>query len=116
MAAPPLRTGDLRHKVVIRRVTEVDDGKGAYTTNWATIAEPWAEVIGLTGRETVMDQVLQSITVYRIRIRWRSDIRAADQIQHGAISLNITSADDPDGKRKQLIIIATTEGARSDAP
>lgn len=116
MAIAPLRASDLKHSIIIRRVIETDDGKGGYDSAWATIAQPWAEVQGLTGRESVMDQVLQSITVYRIRIRWRPGILTADQIAHGAINLNITSADDPDGRREQLVIIATTEGARVEAP
>jgi SPP1 family predicted phage head-tail adaptor len=111
-----LKAGDLRHQILIRRPIEVDNGKGAYTTTLSTIAEPWAEVKGLTGREAVMDQVLQSISVYRIRIRWRDDIKTADQIRHGTIDLNITSADDPDGSREQLIIIADTAGVRVDLP
>lgn len=116
MAIAPLKTGDLRHKIIIRRVIEEDNGKGGYTSEWITVASPRAEVIGLTGREAVMDQVLQSVTIYRIRIRWRGDVQAADQVRHGSVNLNITSADDPDGKRRQLVIIATTEGARADAP
>ena len=109
-----LKAGDLRHKIIIRRLVEVDDGTGAYTSSWVTIAAPWAEVKGQTGRESVMDQVLQSISIYRIRIRWRPDIRAADQIRHGDIVLNITSVDDPDGDREQLVMIADTAGVRSD--
>lgn len=105
-----------RHKLLIRRAVEVDDGKGAFVTSWVTIAEPWADVEGMTGREAVMDQVLQSIAIYRMRIRWREGIKTADQIRHGNLNLNITSADDPDGRRRDLVIIATTEGARDDAP
>lgn len=112
----PLKAGVLRHKILIRRVIEEDNGKGGYSSNWITVASPRAEVIGLTGREAVMDRVLRSVTIYRIRIRWRADVRTADQIRHGLTNLNITSADDPDGKRQQLVIIATTEGARADAP
>lgn len=105
-----------RHKLLIRRVTEVDDNKGAYTTSWATIAEPWAEAEALSGRESVTDQVLQSLCVYRFRIRWDDNIHSADQVRFGGINLNITSATDPIGTRRDMIIIATTEGARSDAP
>ena len=111
-----LKAGDLRHRILIRRLVEVPDGKGAYTSSWETVAEPWAEIKGLTGRESVMDHVLQSISVYRVRIRWRSNIKTADQIRHGPLSLNITSVDDPDGKSEQLVMIATTEGVRPDQP
>lgn len=104
-----------RHKLLIRRAEELDNGKGAYTSSWSTIAEPWAEAEGLNGREAVLDHSLQSISVYRFRTRWNSNIKAADQVRFGAIDLNITSATDPVGNGRDLVIIATTEGARSDA-
>lgn len=105
-----------RHKLLIRRVEEVDNGKGAYTSSWSTIAEPWAEAEALSGRETMLDHSLQSLAVYRFRTRWDGRIQAADQVRFGEINLNITSATDPTGTRRELVIIATTEGARPDAP
>ncbi|AJP72931.1 phage head closure protein [Sphingomonas hengshuiensis] len=107
----PLRAEDLRHRIEIRRPTETKDGKGGWTTSWPVIALPWAEVIGLDGRESVMDQVLEGVSVYRIRIRWRAGILVKDQVRHGAVTLNITSAVDPDGKREQLVIMASTAAA-----
>lgn len=107
----PLRTEDLIHKLKIRRSSPARDGKGGRSLTWATIAEPWAEVIGLDGRESVMDHVLQGVSVYRVRIRWRAGILNGDQIQHGTLELNITSAVDPDGKREQLVIMANTGAA-----
>lgn len=105
-----------RHKITIRRLVEVDDGKGAYTSEWVTIATPWAEAEGLSGREATLNDTPQTIAVYRFRIRWRDDILAADQVKFGSIDLNITSAQDPDGMRRDLVLIADTEGVRSDLP
>lgn len=105
-----------RHKLLIRRVEEIDDGKGAYIPSWTTIAEPWAEAEGLNGREAMLDQSLQSIAVFRFRTRYTDKIKTADQVRFGELNLNITSAVDPIGTRRDLIIIATTEGARSDGP
>ena len=116
-----LRAGDLRHRVTIRRSTQVDNGKGGWTTEWPDLATVCAEVIGLDGRESVMDQALQGISSFRVRIRWRADVRASDQL-HGDETaavfgvdangnprdVNIRSVVDPDGKREQLIIVADT--------
>lgn len=118
-----LAAGALRHRLSIRRVQEVPNGKGGFKSDWSEIAKVSAEVTGLDGRESVMDQVLQSISVYRIRIRWRSDVRVADQLRtKGAAfgyddkgiprDLNIRSAVDPDGHREQLVIIADTASTR----
>lgn len=103
-----LGAGDLNKKIIIRRATETDNGKGGYTTAWATIASPWAEVIGLDGREAVIGQALQGVSYYRIRIRFRADIRPADQIQYKDLDLNIRSVSDPRGESEQLLILADT--------
>ena len=78
------------------------------------LCEPWAEVQGYTkrnGGEEVIGEALQGVAYYRIRIRYRGDIKASDQVRFGALDLNITAAYDPDGLRKQLLIVADTASA-----
>lgn len=118
------RAGDLRHRLKIRRVTEVKTGTGGYRSDWSDIATVSAEVVGLDGRESVMDQALQGISTYRIRIRWRQDLLTSDQLRPlgssfgfddkgNARDVNIRSIVDPDGLRRQLVIIADTASTRS---
>ncbi len=107
-----LNPGDLNRRVEIWRATKTDDGKGRNATTWSVIATPWAEVIGQNGREAVIAQALQGISVYRIRIRYRADITDADQIRYGAVDLNIKSVSDPDGAREQLVILADTSSVQ----
>lgn len=109
----PLRASDLRHRVTIRRASEVEKANGGYEDVWSDLAVVWAEVTGLDGRESVMAHVLSGVSVYRVRIRWRGDIRASDQIRStaacfGGRDVNIRSVVDPDGRREQLVIIADT--------
>jgi len=113
MALPKLRAGDLKHRIKIKRSTLTPDGKGGFTKTWPVIAQPWAEVIGLDGRESVIARSLQGVSSYRIRIRYRGDIKPADQIQYGAIELNLRSAVDPNGDREQLLILADTGSAEA---
>lgn len=99
----------LRHRVEIWRGTEADTGTGGSRTEWTRIARPWADVRGLPGRESSLEHVLQGISVYRVMIRHRDDILTADQLRHGAITMNIKSAVDPDGRREWLVITADTQ-------
>ena len=102
----------LRDRVDIMRATKADNGKGGYSTTWATVAAAVpAEVIGLTGTETVQEKVLRGIRVVKITLRWRSDLQPKDQLRLGGEDVNIRSAIDPDGRRERLVIIADTEGA-----
>lgn len=126
-----LRAGDLRQRLTIRRVNEVPNGKGGFTEDWGDVATIFAQVIGLDGptprpasRETVVNQSLEAIAVYQVRIRWRPDVYASDQLRpKGSCfgfddngkkrDVNIRSINDPDGRREQLVIVADTSSRRS---
>lgn len=111
----PLRSADLRHKITIERTVQTKLSNGSYSEVTGEVCSPWAEVKGQGGRESAMDEVLQGISVYRIRIRWRGDIKTSDTIDYSGEPrpLNIRSAEDPDGKREQLVIIADTASTRA---
>jgi head-tail adaptor len=121
---PPLRAGNLRHELTVRRVSEIPNGKGGYKSDWGKVATANGEVTGLGGSESVIGQALQGISVFQIRIRWRQDIAVDDQLrptgscfgfdaEGNARDVNIRSIVDPDGKRQQLVIIADTASTRS---
>lgn len=109
--------GRLRHRITIRRPTETANGKGGFTTGWATIAgSVAAEVEGLDGREAMFAQALQGISSYRITIRWRAGIKASDQVVlPDGSQLNIAAPPaDPDGRRRWLTIMADTGSVRGE--
>jgi head-tail adaptor len=120
----PLRAGDLRHRITVRRAAKVKTTTGGYRTDWGDYANAAAEVTALDGREVVMDQVLQGVSTYRVRMRWRGDLTTEDQLRSedgcfgydakgGQRDLNIRSAVDPDGRRRELLIIGDTASTRS---
>jgi SPP1 family predicted phage head-tail adaptor len=112
----PLRAGNLRHLITIRRQSLVDDGLGGQTREPQTVATVRAMVEGLDGREVMLAHALQGVSNYRITLRWREDLQSTDQVQLAdGRNLNITSITDPDGRRIQLQIIATTASVLADA-
>uniref|UniRef100_UPI0035CBD592 phage head closure protein n=1 Tax=uncultured Sphingomonas sp. TaxID=158754 RepID=UPI0035CBD592 len=104
-----LSPGRLNQRVDIRKKTTVSNGKGGYTTSFPVLATVWAEVIGINGREALLEHVMQGVSFYRITIRWRDDVADTDQLGYGAVDLNIRSAVDPDGRREALVILADTQ-------
>lgn len=104
--------GRLRQRVTILRNVEADNGQGGYASTWEPVATVWAEVVGLTGREVVMERTLQGITTYRIRIPWRADLKQSDQLRYGEHVLNIRSIADPDARRTELMIMADDESVQ----
>lgn len=110
----PLRPRDLRTKIEIMRNADTDNGKGGYTSTWSPLASPFAEVLGQDGREAVIAEALQGNSTYRIRFWFRDDLKDSDQIRlggSGGIDLNILSATDPFGTRREIMVIASTGSA-----
>ncbi len=105
-----MRAGRLRHAVTLRRARLVDDGRGAQQAVWEDVAvDVPAEIISQNGREAVIANALQGVSVFQISIRWRPDVSTSDQLRIAdGRDLNIRSAEDPDGRRDRLVILADT--------
>lgn len=104
--------GELRHRITIRRQSNVKNTEtGGLTRSWADLpgaANIPAKIGSLNGREALINQVLHNVSSFEITIRYRSDIKAADQVKWGTRELNIHSAEDREGTRQWLTIIAST--------
>lgn len=108
-----MKKGPLRERITIMRLNQVDNGNGGYADAWTPVATVRAEVAGLTGREVVMERALQGVTAYRIRTRWRADLKQSDQLRYRDRDLNIRSLSDPDGRRDEMLIIADDESVQA---
>jgi SPP1 family predicted phage head-tail adaptor len=76
---PGVAAGKLRHKVTLQAPTTTQDSDtGEQVVEWHTIAEPWAEIAPLSGREYLAAGAEQSEVRGRITIRYRDDV-APDQ-------------------------------------
>lgn len=107
-----IRAGELRHVITWLRPALSDDGHGGQARTVTTVGAFRAQVEGQDGREAVIGHALQGISTYRITLRWRTGLLASDQIQlDDGTMLNVTSISDPEGRRRQLQVIATTASA-----
>jgi SPP1 family predicted phage head-tail adaptor len=104
-----MNAGQLRDRITIKRETNTPDGTGGYDRSWSTVAEVWANIVSMNGREAVLGQVLQGISTFQITVRHRTDIEPAMQILWGTRELNVQSAEDKAGTRQWTTIIASTE-------
>lgn len=104
-----MKAGALRDLVTIRRAEQVQNAKGGYDEAWVDLAEAWARVEGLDGRESMIAHALTGISAYRITIRHGPEVKANDQlVLPDGTELNIRSVSDPDGRRERLVILADT--------
>src|SRR5690606_5892655 len=78
---PTVASGNLRHKVQLQeqQITQ-DPVTGEMVTTWVTIAQPWAEIVPMSGREFMAAGAEQSEVRGRIVIRYRDDVDASMRV------------------------------------
>jgi SPP1 family predicted phage head-tail adaptor len=97
----------LRHRVDLVRVARVDDAVGGWSTELVVDeAAVAAEVLSLPGSEVTQEGLLQAVRHFRITIRWRDDVPPYRELRYRGELLNIRSIVDPDGRRRELVILA----------
>lgn len=104
------QVGELYHRVTFKREVSVDDGMGGSTTAWQDIAEVWAHVRPLTGRERQIAGEIAAVANYLIVIRYRDDLRENDKATWRGIDLNIRFIRDR-GPRAAYLEIEADKGA-----
>ena len=62
--------GKLRERIVVQQATEKRNALGETTLEWATFAERWASVDGISAREFFLSGQQQTEVTHRIRLRW----------------------------------------------
>jgi SPP1 family predicted phage head-tail adaptor len=112
---PAVASGKLRHKVQLQAQTVTQNPEtGEMETVWATIAEPWAEIVPMSGREFLAASAEQSEVRGRIVIRYREDVDATMRVlyrgKYYAIHAVLPDAD----SGKEHITLMTGEGVRLD--
>lgn len=107
--------GDLRHRVTLQRNAITQDPKtGAMVSTWNDVADVWAQVAPLSGREYLAAQATQSEVQARIVIRYRDDVDAAMRVMHGTRIYEIKAVlPDADSGREHLTLMCG-EGVRLD--
>lgn len=112
-----LSAGRYRQRVTLMRKTRTVDGDGNNRTAWKAVGAPIrAEVLAISGREAIIGRALQGVQFFEITIRYRTDIDDDDQLAFGALTLNVRSALDVTGRRRELKILADTGSAEATAP
>lgn len=101
--------GMLRERITVRRRAETKNAVGGLDIIWETVATSLpARVVNLNGREAVIGSVLQGTSLFDITVRYRSDLKAADQLLWNGRELNVINAEDRLGSRQWTTIQATT--------
>lgn len=112
---PAVGSGSLRHKVQLQAPTVAQNPvTGEEQVTWATIAEPWAEIVPMSAREFFTAGAEQSEVRGRIVIRYREDIDASMRIVYRGKYYAIFGVMPDAESGKEHMTLMTGEGVRLD--
>lgn len=99
-----MRSGELRHRVVLQKPTKSRSGFNEMTTTWTDMAKVWAAVEPNAGRRYF--EALQANAEVQgvVRIRYRSDIDPTWRISHNNRTLEIVAIVNPQERNKELLV------------
>lgn len=107
---------DLRHKVRLLRKSRHRDELGGYgPETYTQIAEPYAKIENISGREALQAEVLQGLVVKRFTMRYRNDLVPPNgqdlTIEFEGRRFNIKSVSDWEERKRFHVVIAEEGGA-----
>ena len=77
-----MQAGTLRHRVTIEKPIESRDATGAMRQLWQPVADVWASIEPVTGREFFSAAQVQSTISTKVRIRFRVGITEKMRVKH----------------------------------
>lgn len=100
-----VRAGLLDRRVSLERRVEVVDDSGQPVIQWFPVAEVWARVEPLGGRENFGAQQFVATGDLRFTIRFRKDITPLHRVVYDGQRYDVVSVAE-DGRREALLIVA----------
>lgn len=105
-----MNAGELRHRIIIELPTSLPNEPWGPKTGWREFARVWARVETIAGNERIRDKAIQSTADVLIKIRYLDSLTPASRIIHEGNALAIVSVSDPDGRRREQVILAKFHG------
>jgi len=101
-----IRAGDLNQRIIIQQATIARDTYGAEIQTWVTYAAVWASKQHKSSREFYSAQKTNAEITELFIIRYRNNITTKMRISYNGRYYDILGADDPDGGREEIWLIA----------
>ncbi len=104
-----MRSGSLRHRVLIQRPQAVQSASGEVTDGWATVASTYASVRPITGRERLTADQVQADVTHTIMMRYRGDFDPTYRVSFRGRTFHIESVINRDERNRSLELLAREE-------
>jgi SPP1 family predicted phage head-tail adaptor len=105
-----MRAGQLRYRIAIEKPVEVQDEYGEVVRTWEVHTLAFAKKEDLAGREYFAGQQLQSEVTTRFRTRHIEGTTSTMRIVCEGVIYDIDSVQDPDGRKRELILMGKRNG------
>jgi SPP1 family predicted phage head-tail adaptor len=103
-----LDAGKLRERITIQQATERRNSLGETTLEWATFAERWASVEGVTAREALGAGQLEVSITHRVRLRYVTGLTQQMRLQWRGRTLEIVSLLEHNNRSEHELICQET--------
>jgi SPP1 family predicted phage head-tail adaptor len=97
---------DLDKRITLQYQTKVSDGGGSFVTVWTDAATVWAAIWPVSAKEIVQANATTMVVSHRIRIRYRSVLKAAWRVKFGNRYFSIVGITSPNEAREWIDIMA----------
>lgn len=101
-----IRTGDLRHEIVIEQNTAADDGGGDYVGSWSTLYTTRAKITDPKPYERISAEKLEHTVTHVFTIRYRTGIDTSMRISFDSRYFYIKSLINPGERNRWLVMTA----------
>lgn len=100
-----MRIGQLRHKISLVEIVEVQDEMGSFTQNEVLFQELMAEIKPISGNERFISNGLFTEATAQIRCRYVPGVSTKHKIKFGSRTFDIINIENKDERNIELLLI-----------
>jgi SPP1 family predicted phage head-tail adaptor len=105
-----MRAGKLRHMATLQSRGEArDPAYGAQADSWTDVASVWMAFEPMGGKEANASGSIRSQSLFRITLRYRSDVTPKMRIRFRDRIFNILNVDNTDERNRELTLTASEQ-------
>lgn len=99
-----MRSGKLRHSIIIQQATESFNGNSELVSTWSTFATIWASIEPLVGREYYAARQVNAETTGKIRIRYLAALTTKMRISFGTRIFDIKGISNIEERNEEMVL------------
>jgi SPP1 family predicted phage head-tail adaptor len=99
----------LRQRLTLQQEAQAPDTAGGYTRSWQNVADLWAEITPVTGREKLFADQMQSQISHKIALRYRAGVSAGQRLVFETRAFNIRYVFNV-GENNEMLELLAEEG------